>query len=234
MRRLLILFLSCLPPALSERCCAVKEVSSSLLPSMAGRYLLLGHSSVLTSVQSRCKTGCIYTKEGETGPEATQYCFEASTGGKTMCSGLGGGSCSTGEQGGPQCHLILELHIMHHLFDWIQFDTTYFRKGYMNMKKPVNHILSEGHKTHGNLISYSLVPSFPLNHYISVLEIRFVFIFHVCFMQKCFVQQNPITETCIKEPCNTWKDMSMNPKMNILCQKVRSSLLSIRGQQQWL
>ena len=175
MRRLLILFLSCLPPALSERCCAVKEVSSSLLPSMAGRYLLLGHSSVLTSVQSRCKTGCIYTKEGETGPEATQYCFEASTGGKTMCSGLGGGSCTTGEQGGPQCHLILELHIMHHLFDWIQFDTTYFRKGYMYMKKPVNHILSEGHKTHGNLISYSLVPSFPLNHYISVLEIRFVF-----------------------------------------------------------
>ena len=117
MRRLLILFLSSLPPALSERCCAVKEVSSSLLPSMVGRYLLLGHSSVLTSVQSRCKTGCIYTKEGETGPEATQYCFEASTGGKTMCSGLGGGSCTTGEQGGPQCHLILELHIMHHLFD---------------------------------------------------------------------------------------------------------------------
>ena len=66
---------------------------------MAGRYLLIGHSSVLTTVQARCKTGCVYTKEDETGPEATQYCFEASTGGKTICSDLEG-SCPTGEQGG--------------------------------------------------------------------------------------------------------------------------------------
>ena len=100
MRRLhLIFLLHCVQSTLSERCCAVKEVSSRLLPSMAGRYLLIGHSSALTTVQARCKTGCVYTKEDETGPEATQYCFEASTGGKTICSGLEG-SCPTGKQGG--------------------------------------------------------------------------------------------------------------------------------------
>ena len=100
MRRLhLIFLLLCVQSTLSERCCAVKEVSSRLLPSMAGRYLLIGHSSALTTVQARCKTGCVYTKEDETGPEATQYCFEASTGGKTICSDLEG-SCSTGGQGG--------------------------------------------------------------------------------------------------------------------------------------
>ena len=112
MRRLhhLILLLLCcfVPSTLSERCCAVKEVSSSSLPSMAGRYLLLGHSSALTTVQTRCKTGCIYTKEDETGPEATQYCFEASTGGKTTCSGPEG-TCTTGEQGGLHSYGILSL-----------------------------------------------------------------------------------------------------------------------------
>ena len=48
---LIFFLLPWVPFTLSERCCAVKEVSSSRLPSMAGRYLLIGHSSALTAVQ---------------------------------------------------------------------------------------------------------------------------------------------------------------------------------------
>ena len=71
---------------------------------------LIGHSNALTTFQARCKTGCVYTKEGETGAEAAQYCFEASTGGKTICSGPEG-SCATGGQGGLLQSLILKFYV---------------------------------------------------------------------------------------------------------------------------
>ena len=49
-------------------------------------------------------------KEGETGAEAAQYCFEASTGGKTICSGPEG-TCATGGQGGLLQCLIIKCYV---------------------------------------------------------------------------------------------------------------------------
>ena len=50
---------------------------------------------MFTTLQIRCKNGCVYVKENE---DATQYCFEASTGGKTSCKGVDGASCTTSSE----------------------------------------------------------------------------------------------------------------------------------------
>ena len=57
---------------------------------------------MFTTLQIRCKNGCVYVKENEdaTSEEAAQYCFEASTGGKTSCKGVDGASCTSSEQQG--------------------------------------------------------------------------------------------------------------------------------------
>ena len=57
---------------------------------------------MFTTLQIRCKNGCVYVKENEDAisEEAAQYCFEASTGGKTSCKGVDGASCTSSEQQG--------------------------------------------------------------------------------------------------------------------------------------
>jgi len=79
--------LLCLPLVGAEFCCSVKDLKSALVPSLTGRYFLLGHSSVLRTINSRCKTGCVYAREGDA--SGTQYCFEASSGATSTCSSGG-------------------------------------------------------------------------------------------------------------------------------------------------
>jgi ribosomal protein S27E len=51
---------------------------------VSGRYLLVGHSSSLKTINSRCSSGCVYVKQEDTSD--TQYCFQPSQQGKSSCS----------------------------------------------------------------------------------------------------------------------------------------------------
>ena len=68
----------------SETCCSVKELNSPTNPAVSGRYLLVGHSSTLKTINSRCSSGCVYVKQGDTSD--TQYCFQPSQQGTSSCS----------------------------------------------------------------------------------------------------------------------------------------------------
>ena len=73
-----------LPLTLSETCCSVKDLTSPTNPAVSGRYILVGHSSSLKTINSRCSSGCVYVKQGDTSD--TQYCFQPSQQGTSSCS----------------------------------------------------------------------------------------------------------------------------------------------------
>ena len=67
-----------------ETCCSVKELVSATNPSASGRYVLVGHSSALKTINSRCSSGCVYVKQGDSSD--TQYCFQPSQQGTSACA----------------------------------------------------------------------------------------------------------------------------------------------------
>ena len=81
---LLFQLVSFLPSIISESCCSVKDLNIPSNPGLSGRYLLVGHSSTLKTINSKCSTGCVYVKQGDVSD--TQYCFQPSQQGKSSCS----------------------------------------------------------------------------------------------------------------------------------------------------
>ena len=67
-----------------ETCCSVKELVSTTNPSASGRYVLVGHSSTLKTINSRCSSGCVYVKQGDSSD--TQFCFQPSQQGTSACA----------------------------------------------------------------------------------------------------------------------------------------------------